>query len=286
MTTTSPSTRPSSSTRTTSFNLHSARRHRGRWALPVWTRRSRGRRLCWRGPLTEAMAGAADRSSLAATSLEAPGHAVIQGINTLLRDLIPGTGASLAPCILMTNQRGTRSVDINSFQAGWALPRLRPGRRRRIRRPHSNIRRLLRAHLTAIVYAFRAQPPTDVEAFDRLPCLAVHAVLRGQPPLGCPVPPVATHTPDDSCATWASHRNSAVFQQTRRLRGVNSRGLIAPRTDVEMHLVEIRIEPRGSLRHGRIVVACGAYVLMAQVATTMSAMRSGNEAPERNRLSR
>ena len=36
--TTSPSTRPSSSTRTTSFDLRSAHRHRGRWGpLPVWT---------------------------------------------------------------------------------------------------------------------------------------------------------------------------------------------------------------------------------------------------------
>ena len=40
--TTIPSTRPSSSTRTTSFDLRSARRHRGRWGpLPVWTGRSR-----------------------------------------------------------------------------------------------------------------------------------------------------------------------------------------------------------------------------------------------------
>ena len=37
--TTTPTTRPSSSTtRTTSFDLRSARRHRGRWGpLPVWT---------------------------------------------------------------------------------------------------------------------------------------------------------------------------------------------------------------------------------------------------------
>ena len=42
--TTTPSTRPSSSTRTTSFDLRSARRHRGRWGpLPVWTGRSRSR---------------------------------------------------------------------------------------------------------------------------------------------------------------------------------------------------------------------------------------------------
>ena len=40
--TTTPTTRPSSSTRTTSFDLRSARRHRGRWGpLPVWTGRSR-----------------------------------------------------------------------------------------------------------------------------------------------------------------------------------------------------------------------------------------------------
>ena len=41
--TTSPTTRPSSSTMTTtSFDLRSARRHRGRWGpLPVWTGRSR-----------------------------------------------------------------------------------------------------------------------------------------------------------------------------------------------------------------------------------------------------
>ena len=39
--TTIPTTRPSSSTRTTSFDLRSARRHRGRWGpLPVWTGRS------------------------------------------------------------------------------------------------------------------------------------------------------------------------------------------------------------------------------------------------------
>jgi len=38
MPTTSPSTRPSSSTMTTSSDLRSARRHRGRWGtLPVWT---------------------------------------------------------------------------------------------------------------------------------------------------------------------------------------------------------------------------------------------------------
>jgi len=37
-----PSIRPGSSTRTTSFNLRSARRQRGRWGpLPVWTGRSR-----------------------------------------------------------------------------------------------------------------------------------------------------------------------------------------------------------------------------------------------------
>ena len=35
--------RSSSTTRTTSFDLRSARRHRGRWGpLPVWTGRSRG----------------------------------------------------------------------------------------------------------------------------------------------------------------------------------------------------------------------------------------------------
>ena len=40
--TTTPTTRPSSSTRTTSFDLRSAHRHRGRWGpLPVWTGRSR-----------------------------------------------------------------------------------------------------------------------------------------------------------------------------------------------------------------------------------------------------
>ena len=45
--TTTPTTRPSSSTTTTSFDLRSACRHRGRWGpLPVWTGRSRSRR-CW-----------------------------------------------------------------------------------------------------------------------------------------------------------------------------------------------------------------------------------------------
>jgi hypothetical protein len=117
-----------------------------------------------------AAADAGDPSPLAATSLEAPGHAVIQGINTLLRELIRGAGATLTPSILMMNQRGARVVHIDSFQAGRALPRLRPRRRRRwLRRPHPTIRRLLRAHLTAIGYAFRAQPQPDIEALGRRP---------------------------------------------------------------------------------------------------------------------
>ena len=48
-----PTTRPSSSTRTTSFDLRSARRHRGRWEpLPVWTAGSRSPLPgCWRARL-------------------------------------------------------------------------------------------------------------------------------------------------------------------------------------------------------------------------------------------
>ena len=56
-----PTTRPSSSTRTTSFDLRSARRHRGRWGpLPVWPQLFGGRcgeagdGLAHRQPMAEA----------------------------------------------------------------------------------------------------------------------------------------------------------------------------------------------------------------------------------------
>ena len=58
--TTTPTIRPSSSTRTTSFDLRSARRHRGRWGpLPVWTGRSR--RRAHRGEVHPAINGVGDQ---------------------------------------------------------------------------------------------------------------------------------------------------------------------------------------------------------------------------------
>ena len=58
--TTTPTTRPSSSTRTTSFDLRSAHRHRGRWGpLPVWTGRSR--RRAHRGEVHPAINGVGDQ---------------------------------------------------------------------------------------------------------------------------------------------------------------------------------------------------------------------------------
>ena len=71
-TTTTPTTRPSSSTRTTSFDLRSARRHRGRWGpLPVWPQLFGGQCGAARGGLEDCQPLAArnERHQAARTAL-------------------------------------------------------------------------------------------------------------------------------------------------------------------------------------------------------------------------
>ena len=64
-----PTTRPSSSTRTTSFDLRSARRHRGRWGpLPVWPQ-------LFGGQCGAARGGLAHRQPLADAKRTPPGCA-------------------------------------------------------------------------------------------------------------------------------------------------------------------------------------------------------------------
>ena len=73
-TTMTPSIRPSSSTRTTSFDLRSARRRRGRWGpLPVWTGLFGGQCAAARGGLEDCqrMAEGNERHQAACTALRA-----------------------------------------------------------------------------------------------------------------------------------------------------------------------------------------------------------------------
>ena len=102
--TTSPSTRPSSSTRTTSFDLRSARRHRGRWGpLPVWTVRS------W---VARSHGGGTLRQQIRVVARSATGS------NAATRPLAGSKLAAFTRC--SRGEQGDSSSRI--FTSGWVLP--------------------------------------------------------------------------------------------------------------------------------------------------------------------
>ena len=61
-----------------------------------------------------------------AASIEASCDAVIEGILTLLGEWVSRSGAPLSHGVQMVNQTGARRIDIYTFHAVRALPRLLP----------------------------------------------------------------------------------------------------------------------------------------------------------------